>query len=65
MAYLDSYESSLDMTEISKLYGIRLTSTEEFLRYMFRWRISAAVVFRVILPLLRSAVITVIVVSRL
>jgi NADH dehydrogenase len=34
MAYLDSYESPQDMTEISKLYGIRLTSAEEFLRYM-------------------------------
>jgi uncharacterized protein YbjT (DUF2867 family) len=35
MAFLDSYESPQDMTEISKLYDIQLNSAEEFLRYMF------------------------------
>lgn len=34
MAFLDSYESPVDMTEMTKTYGVRLTSAEEFLRFM-------------------------------
>lgn len=35
MAFLDSYESPLDMREMTEMYGVHLTSVEEFLRYMF------------------------------
>lgn len=34
MAFLDTYESPMDMTELTKTYGVRLTSAEEFLRFM-------------------------------
>lgn len=35
MAFTDTYESPLDMTETVATYGVRLTSAEEFLRHMF------------------------------
>lgn len=35
MAFTDLYESPLDMTETSELYGVCLTPAEEFMRYMF------------------------------
>ena len=35
MAFTDSYESPMDMTEAAAAYGVRFTSAEEFLRHMF------------------------------